>query len=234
MKTKHILISGSSSGIGRAITEKLLAENYSVIGLARDHKKFSPKSPHYYPHAIDFADIETLEKQLRVIQKKYITIDSIICCAGFGEFCELEQFSIRNMQRIINVNFLSQAILVKSLLPDFKKRRSGKIIFLGSECALEGQKKASLYSATKFALRGFAQSLRKECASAHIAITLINPGVVATPFFDSLAFQPAEGFEHAVQPEQIATLITTLLPLEHNCVVEEINLQPMKNAIQKK
>lgn len=232
---KTILLSGSSSGMGRAIAEKLLVENYHIIGLARNHTKFTPTSSSYFPHSIDFSDIPSLESHLRQIQKLHNNnIDGIICCAGYGEFSELEQFSVEKMQRVINVNFLSQAILVKLFLPILKKKQSGNIIFLGSECALAGQKKASLYCASKFALRGFAQSLRKECVGAHVSVTLINPGLVDTPFFDTLSFRPADEFEHAIQPEQIANIVSMLLMQEHNCVIEEVNLQPMKNVIRKK
>lgn len=228
-----LLISGSSSGIGRAIAEKMLAEEHCVIGLARNHVKFNPSNNNYLTYAIDFAKIEILEKELQVIQKQHATVDTLIICTGYGEFAELEQFSVAKMQNMLNVNFLSQVILIKTFLPALKKKKAGKIIILGSECALEGQKKGTLYCATKFALRGFAQSLRKECAAANISVTLINPGFVRTPFFDNLAFQPSPETEHAIQPEQIAHIVSTLINQEPNCVYEEINLQPLKKVIVK-
>lgn len=228
-----ILISGSSSGIGKAITEKMLASNHSVIGLARNHEKFSPQTDQYYTYSMDFSRIANLEKEFRAIHQDHPHIDMIICCAGYGEFCEFEQFSVTKMQNLMNVNFMSQAVLVKTFLPSLKKQKSGKIIFIGSECSLEGQKKGSMYCASKFALRGFAQSLRKECASANICVTLVNPGFVDTPFFNELTFRPAPGLEHAIQSEQIALLISTLVNEKNNCVFEEINLQPMKKVIEK-
>lgn len=229
---KKILIAGSSSGIGRSIAERLLSEKYSVIGLARDHTKFNPQTIAYQMYSVDFSQIRTLEKELKIIQKNEPEVDAIICSVGYGQFVELEQFSLENMQKMLNVNFLSQAILIKTFISQFKKRKSGKIILIGSECSLEGQKKGSMYCASKFALRGFAQSIRKECAQADVSVTLINPGFVDTPFFNDLSFRPAEGLSHAIQPEQIANVASMLLAEKNNCVFEEINLQPLKKLIK--
>lgn len=230
---KKVLIAGSSSGIGRAIAEKVLAANHFVIGLARHHHKFTPASDNYVPYAIDFADLNQLENQLKILQREHSQIDALICSVGYGEFSEIEQFSLAKMQTLFNVNFLSQALLVKTFLPKMKQVKSGKIIFIGSECALEGQKKGSMYCASKFALRGFSQSLRKECTSSNIHITLINPGFVDTPFFEDLDFRPAPGKTHAIQPTQVANLVSLILNEEENCVYEEINLQPMKKVLEK-
>jgi len=229
-----ILIAGSSSGIGKAIAEKMLSENHSVIGLARNHQKFIPDSKSYSTHTIDFAEINLLEQQFKQIQQKETDVDVIVCSVGYGDFAELEQFSVKRMQNIFNVNFLSQTILIKTFLPELKRKKFGKIILMGSECALEGEKKGTMYCATKFALRGFAQSLRKECASSHVTVTLINPGIVKTPFFDDLSFHPAQGILHSIEADQIAKLVSMLIAEEHNCVYEEINLQPMKKMIERR
>lgn len=227
---KTILISGSTSGIGRAITETLLQQGHKIIGLGRNHHKFTPTTENYICYSIDFAKIATLETQLQMIQKQH-AVDVLICCAGYGDFRELEQFSVADMQKILHVNFLSQAILVKTFLPSFKTKQNGKIILLGSECALAGKKKGTLYCAAKFALRGFAESLRQECATKSIPVTLINPGLVDTPFFDNLSFQPGRDPANAIEPQQVANLVSTIVAEKHNYVCEEINLQPMKKTI---
>ncbi len=231
---KKVLISGSSSGIGKAIAEKALHTNHAVVGLARSHEKFNPDDKNYHTYSIDFSKTNDIEHNLKSIHKQHSDINTIICCAGFGHFHELEQFSFAKMQEIMNVNFLSQAILIKTFLPDLKKQDNSKVIILGSECALEGQKKASMYCASKFALRGFAQSLRKECASAGVAVTIINPGLVETPFYDDLQFKPGDAHDNAIQPEQIANTIAMLIDLDNNCVFEELALQPMKKVVQRK
>lgn len=228
---KKIIISGSSSGIGRAITLKLLALNYQVIGLARNHQKFAPENPNYFTYSLDFTDIKNTERILKTICKEHPDVEAIIGNAGYGRFGALEQFSTEQICDLLNVNFLGQVLLVKTFLPLFKRRKNAKIIFMGSEAALAGAKQGSIYCAAKFALRGFAQSLRAECRHAGIAVSLINPGFVNTPFFDDLHFAPGDAPENAIQPEDIAETVAHLLQLDNRCVIEEINLQPLKPAI---
>lgn len=230
---KKIIVTGSTSGIGKVVSKRLISLGYGVIGLARQHNKFQ-KNENYFPYAVDFSKIKELSMHFKKIITEHQTISGIICSAGYGVFKELEQLSIEQMQSIMNVNFLSQAILIKKFLPQLKQMPTSKIIMIGSECALEGQKKGTLYCASKFALRGFCQSLRRECASSNVSVTLINPGMVKTSFFDELDFEPGDDIHNAIDPNQIAETIILLLNMENNCVFEEINLQQMKKVIKKK
>lgn|SRR3990167_9141405 len=227
---KKVLITGSSSGIGAAIADLLLSQQMTVVGIARTHKN---AHPNYFPYSIDCSQLVGLETAFKKVHAAHEDIDAVICCCGFGHFVELEQFSFQQMQAMMNVNFLSQALLIKTFISTLKKREAAKIILLGSECAQIGQKKGSLYCASKFALRGFAQSLRHECRAANIAVSLINPGMVDTPFFEHLEFRPGSDDSHAIQPEQIAAMIEMVLKLDNNCVVEEINCQQMVKVIVK-
>ena len=80
------LITGSSSGIGKAITQKFLCDGYTVIGLARDHSKFSPDCNQYHPLSVDLSNVIALEKTIPRIIKKYQNINVFISNAGFGDF----------------------------------------------------------------------------------------------------------------------------------------------------
>jgi len=230
---KKIIISGSSSGIGRAITEKLLGLGHQVIGLARNHQKFNPNHAGYLTYSVDFSDINTADRLLKNIQSEHADVDAIIGNAGYGRFGSLEQFSTEQICDLLNVNFLGQVLLVKHFLPALKQQKKGKIILMGSEAALNGARQGSIYCATKFALRGFAQSLRQECRTAGVAVTLINPGFVNTPFFNPLSFAPGDDPENALQPEDIADTIVHLLAADNRYVVEEINIQPLKPVLKR-
>jgi 3-hydroxy acid dehydrogenase/malonic semialdehyde reductase len=230
---KTIIVSGVSSGIGRATAGMLIEQGYRVIGLARRAGELVDMGAAYKGYTVDFSVVDTLERILKEIIKQEPDIFGAVCCCGYGEFQHLEQFSVENMRKLMDVNFISQAVLLKAIIPGLKKSSEGKVIIIGSECGLEGQKMATMYSASKFALRGFAQSLRKECASANVGITLINSGLVDTPFYQDLNFQPGADILNSIQPEQIAQLIQTLFALDSNCLAEEINLQPMKKVVVK-
>lgn len=230
---KKIIISGSSSGIGRAIATKLLDLGYSVVGLSRNHQKFTPDNPNYFPYTLDFSDLYQAELILKSIHQEHQDIQVIIGNAGYGRFGNLEQFSLRQIDDLIKVNFLGQVLLVKTFLSNIKKRGDGKIILMGSEAALSGAKQGSIYCAAKFALRGFTQSLRLECAGAGVGVTLINPGLVNTPFFEPLNFAPGVEPENALLPEDIAAQVALLVQWENRLLVEEINIQPLKPLIKK-
>jgi 3-hydroxy acid dehydrogenase / malonic semialdehyde reductase len=231
---KKIIISGSSSGIGRAVTLKLLELGYSVVGLSRNQPKFLSKTDHYHHYKIDFSDVHQAENVLKNILQEHDDVETIIANAGYGRFGNLEQFSTGQICDLMNVNFIGQVLLIKTFLPSLKKRKNGKIIIMGSESALSGAKQGSIYCAAKFALRGFSQSLRLECASSGIGVTLINPGLVNTPFFENLNFTPGEEPENSLLPEDIAEQLALLLQWDNRLLVEEINIQPIKPMIKKR
>ena len=113
-----------------------------------------------------------------------------------------------------------------------KKNGDGDIVLLGSESALQGGKAGEVYCASKFALRGLAQSLRKDNPS--MRVILVNPGPVDSDFFDDLDFAPQAGSEFSIAPESVAQAIDNALSLPSNAVTEEINRQPLKRSFSKK
>ena len=104
MAVKSALVTGSSSGIGKAITALLLQNGIKVIGLARDHSKFTPQQSNYYPISVDLSDITNLEKKIRSILKTYPEISIFISNAGYGDFRHLENFSTPQIQEFLNLN----------------------------------------------------------------------------------------------------------------------------------
>ncbi|MCC5833040.1 MAG: SDR family oxidoreductase [Chlamydiales bacterium] len=228
--SKVILVTGASRGIGEAISKKLLEEGHHVIGIARS---FKWEHPRLIPVLLDLSFLDSLPQALKRLHKELPPPDALICNAGAGQFGKLEQFSYEQIRRLIDLNFLSHVYLVKSFLPTFKKRREGDLIFIGSEAALEGKRQGSIYCASKFALRGFTQALRDECRSDHLRVCLINPGVVRTGFFDSLAFSPGEDPSEHLLADDIADTIAYVLRARREAVFDEITLNPKKTKILK-
>ena len=184
------VVTGSSSGIGRATATRLLEAGFTVIGLARHHDKYEISHDHYYPRSADFSDIEKLDKIAADISKDYPKISVLVCNAGFGDFRHLENFSYKQIQEFLNVNLVAHIVLCRHMVSGMKKLGQGDIVIVGSEAALIGKRKATLYSAAKF--RGFAQSLRDEVGSSGLRVCLINPGMVRSAFFNDLDFEPGD------------------------------------------
>ena len=112
-----------------------------------------------------------------------------------------------------------------------KAKGSGEIIIMGSEASIVGKKKASLYSAAKFGLRGFAQSIRDECGNSGVRVCLINPGFVRTPFFDSLNFEPGKDENNAIEPGDIAKIVCDIIETRKGTLIDEINVSPASKTI---
>ena len=224
-------ITGASSGIGYHCAQAQLQAGHTVLGVSRRQMITHPR---YIPWAIDFADVDSLERDAKNLTKHHPDIDVLIHCAGYGQFAALEQWSMAQIHRMMQVNFLSPVALTKVLLPALKRRAQGKIIFIGSESAMQGQKNGSIYCASKFALRGFAQSLRQEAQTAGMAVTIIQPGLVSTPFFDDLSFAPGDANGNAIQVEDLVAMINMVVAMVNHCVVEELICQPLKKVWVKK
>ncbi len=228
---KTVIVTGSSSGIGKSITSHLLSQNIKVIGLSREHEKANITNDLFEPYDIDISNIEGFSNLLDEIFKKYFDISAIISNAGYGHFGHLENIATKSITDYFNLNLIAHILLAKKSIPIMKKQHNGNIIFMGSESALKGGKKGSIYSAAKFGLRGFASSLREECSSSGIRVTIINPGMTRTPFFDDLSFTPGKEKSNAIEPSEIAKLVQFILESDKNTVYEEINLSPKKKNI---
>ena len=229
---KTILVSGASSGIGRAVTTLLLEQGYRVTGLARDFSKFPCYDKHFTAVPMDLSDLDKLPAQLDALLGKEPAIDGVVCCAGSGRFGSLEEFSYSQIRSLLDLNLTSQIYLVRALLPGMKQRNSGNIIFMGSEAALAGGKRGAIYSAAKFGLRGLAQALRQECAASGLRISIINPGMVKTGFFDELDFKPGDATDNYIMPEDVAGAVQLILESRAGTVFDEINLSPQKKVIR--
>ncbi len=232
IKERKVLVTGSSDGIGRSITLSLLNSGAKVIGLARDHSKFNPETKNYIKYKTDFSNEEILLNTIAKIIKDHKDLDCLVSNAGFGRFGTLETFSTKEINDFIFTNLTSHMILTNKILPHLKKIRKGNIIFIGSESALKGGKNGSLYSAAKFGLRGFSQSIREESCSKNIHVSLINPGMVRTSFFNNLDFMPGEDKSNAIEPDDIGKIIIDILSTRNGSVIEEINLSPLKKVIK--
>ena len=232
MKDKCVLVTGSSSGIGYEITLKLLGLGAKVIGIARNHDRSKLENKNYTTYKCDVSAHQKLEILLKQILKKHPQINCFISNAGFGDFGPLENFSTLQIKNFIATNLTSHIVITKLLLPHFKRIKIGDIIFIGSEAGLLGAKNGSLYCAAKFGLRGFSEALSKDVANKNIRVSIINPGMIRTDFFENLNFEPGNDEENAINIKDVSSTVAYILDLSRNTIVDEINLSPLKKAIK--
>jgi 3-hydroxy acid dehydrogenase/malonic semialdehyde reductase len=229
-ETATALISGASSGIGLATARLLLDQGYRVIGLSRRGRVSEFEDRNFTGLSLDLANLDLLEASLG----KLLTdcdIDCYIHAAGQGHFGSIEQFSIAQIEASIRINLSSAMVACRSLVPAFRRRGKGRVIFIGSESALNPGRKGALYCAAKFGLRGFCQSLRDDCAADGIQVSLVNPGMVRSPFFDDLPFEPAAKPENAIEVGDVARVISQIVQSSPDIVIDEVNISPRVKSI---
>lgn len=227
-----VLVTGASSGIGRAVARQLLNQGHHVIGVSRDIRKFSNTVDGFDALQLDLGQLADLPEQLGDLAQRFPDLDAAVFCAGFGRFGTLEQFSYPQIERLMTVNFTGPAFLARALLPQLKSKANSDLIFIGSEAALKGSRNGAVYCASKFALRGFTQSLREECSKSHLRVSLINPGMVKTEFFEELFFEPGKDETNHLLPEDIAEAVAYILNSRAEISIDEINLNPLKKVVK--
>ena len=231
---RTLVVTGASRGIGATISQHLLEKGATVIGIARDFQDCSIDSAQFQPVPLDLTKISVLPDIFSRLTKSYAEVTGLICCAGRGRFGSLEEFAYREIHELVDLNLTSQMYIVRAFMPVIKTNGGGDVVLMGSEAALSGGRYGAVYSATKFAMRGFAQALRHECAAAHVRITIVNPGLVQTQFFDSLGFEPGPDPDNYIEPEDVARAVSGALLARKGTVVDEINLSPLKRVVRRK
>lgn len=229
---RTILVTGASSGIGRAVARNLLQQGHTVIGVSRDCRKFTRQMDNFSSVQLDLSQINDLPQKIRELQQTFPEIDAVVFSAGMGQFGSVEEFSYPQIEALMTINFTSQVFLTKALLPALKRKASSDLIFIGSEAALKGSRKGAVYCASKFALRGFTQALREECSKSNVRVCLINPGMVRTAFFEHLTFEPGDDESNTILPEDVAHAVSYVLGSRSQIVIDEINLSPLNKVVK--
>ncbi|MDJ0834713.1 MAG: SDR family oxidoreductase [Gammaproteobacteria bacterium] len=230
LATKTALVTGASSGIGLAISRSLLAAGCRVIGIARDFSKLDPTSDRFETHSQDLVDLEQSAQLIKSITGQR-QIDYFIHSAGAGLFGSIEQFSLSQIDSFLKANLTSALVICRQLIPGMRQRKHGRIIFIGSESALQAGKKGALYSSAKFGMRGLAQALREDCSRDGIAVSLINPGMVDTAFFAEQDFRPGPHPSNSINSQDVADLVMHIIRSNPDMVIDEINLSPRNKSI---
>ncbi|MDD2658729.1 MAG: SDR family NAD(P)-dependent oxidoreductase [Methylococcales bacterium] len=229
---RTVLVTGASSGIGRAVARNLLQQGHAVIGVSRDSAKFTRQMANFSFVQLDLSRLNDLPRKAHQLLQTFPAIDAVVFSAGLGRFGSVEEFSYAQIEALMTVNFTSQVFLTRALLPSLKRKANSDLIYIGSEAALKGARKGAVYCASKFAVRGFTQALREECGKSNVRVCLINPGMVKTAFFEQLAFEPGDHESNAIFPEDVAAAVSYVLGSRPDIVIDEINLSPLNKVVK--
>ena len=225
-----ILITGITSGFGRAMAMQLNSDGHKVYGT---YRRDSEQIPGVTYIKADVQDEKSLKNAVKQVTEKEGRIDTLISNAGMGIGGPLEFTSIEDAQRQMDVNFMGMVRLLNLVVPIMRQQHHGHIICISSIGGLMGLPYQGMYSASKFAIEGYCEALRLEVRQHGIKVTVINPGDFSTGFTaqrgkvsnpDALAAYPGyansmESIEHdensGLKPDRLARRIGRIVRKRH-------------------
>ncbi|MXN17869.1 SDR family NAD(P)-dependent oxidoreductase [Pseudooceanicola sp. GBMRC 2024] len=227
---KTALVTGATSGVGRAIVEALREQGYQVLAQGRNPEALEALAQHenVTPLALELSDPEGVRTALGTAR-----IDVLVCNAGImptpGPFPEIDPAEIA---RAIEVNITSQLTLTRLLVPGMCARGHGHIVFTGSISGHAPYAGMALYCATKAALGGFAQALRLDLADRGVRVTEIVAGRIETALYrDVLPEETRAGMYRpgtTLFPEDVARMVATVLDLPAHVDVSRFDIVPAR------
>ncbi|MBC6308382.1 SDR family oxidoreductase [Listeria sp. FSL L7-1582] len=235
LKGKTVMITGASNGLGAEIARQVAAVGAHTILTARRTEKLADlatqiQSDYGVISTYHKMDMTNFEEIAQVMQKIGDTkIDVLVNCAGFGIFEEAVKTDFDTVEQMFDTNVLGLMRLTQLALPDMLARKSGHIINIASQAGKMATPKSSAYSATKFAVLGYSNALRMETKSAGIHVTTVNPGPIATSFFD-IADKTGDYLDSigflVLKPEKVAAKTVAIMGKSKR----EINLPFLMNV----
>ena len=231
---KTVLLTGASSGIGRAAGLRLASEGYEIYGLGRNFDTSFTYPDNFHCFTCDITDTKALLSTLKQIQtlSGSPAPDILIHSAGVGYYGLQETLEEEDIQQMIRTNLEAPILLTTKILPYMKQRKQGHIFFLSSVTARKNNTYGCAYGATKAGLLSFASSLFDETRKNGIKITTLFPDMTKTNLYRNADFTADE--EACLFPEDIADTISYILHAGEHLNVTELTIQPQRHRIQKK
>lgn len=181
--SKIFLITGVSSGLGRALAREALAAGHKVVGTVRSEqakRDFESFSSNAFARILDVTDFHVIDGAVSEIEANVGPVDVLVNNAGYGHEGVLEESPLSEMRRQFDVNVFGAVAMIKAVLPFMRRRRRGHILnitSMGGHITMPG---IAYYCGSKFALEGVSESLGKEVRSFGIAVTAVAPGSFRT------------------------------------------------------
>src|ERR1700722_4807398 len=197
-------ITGSSRGLGRNLTEAVLAGGAKVVATARNPQQLADLKEKYgarlLPVALDVTNTKQIREAVDAAVKHFGRIDVLVNNAGFGITGAAEAYTDEQVRSQLETNLYAPIELTRAVFPYMRKQRSGRILQISSIGGRVGNPGVSIYQAAKFGLSGFSEALAKEVAPLGIQVTCIEPGGFRTDWAGaSMTYAPKlEGYETTV------------------------------------
>ncbi len=193
--SKTILITGASSGIGKATAIHFQQQGWNVIATMRTPEKESElnKLENIQLERLDVLDLESIDQAIKNGISRFGKIDAIVNNAGYGAYGPLEIFPRENIIKQFNTNVIGLMDVTRAIIPHFRENKDGVIVNISSIGGQMTFALGSLYHGTKFAVEGISESLHYEMKEIGVQVKIVEPGMIATDFGGrSFDFQAGE------------------------------------------
>jgi uncharacterized protein len=236
LKGKNIVITGASGGIGAEIAKLCAKSGANLVLIARSIEKLKQlqmelQQKHQVRVEVYQLDVSNTDKVKEVFTTIFTEIDEVdilVNNAGFGVFREAHAATMDEIKGMFDVNVVGLMACTSMVLPKMRERRFGHIINIASQAGKIATPKSSVYSATKHAVLGYTNSLRMELSDFNVLVTSVNPGPIATNFFniaDEKGTYVKNVQKFMLQPEYVARKVVDSMLTK----TREINLPRWMN-----
>jgi NADP-dependent 3-hydroxy acid dehydrogenase YdfG len=221
-----MIITGASSGIGAATARRAVEFGHRVVLAARSEDRLAALADELGEAAIPVrCDVTSWDDQQQLVATaldRFGRMDVFFANAGFGAKRGFLEETVEHWRAMVDTNVYGAALSIRAAIGHFREQNRGHLL-LTSSVAGRRVLPGSLYSATKWAVSAMGEALRQEVADTDIKVTLIEPGMVDTPFFSE---RPAD----ALEPDDIARAVMFALTQPPHVDVNEVLIRPIHQA----
>lgn len=240
------VVTGASSGIGRATALALAARGARVALLARREAELSlvvdqaraAGSADALALPCDVRDESSVDAAIGQAYGRFGRMDILVNCAGLSLNGEVDGYPLDDWRTVIDTNLTGMFLTCRAVIPLMKKQGGGQIINISSGAGRNGIKQMAAYCASKFGVIGLTEALGLEVRSNNIRVSVLLPGSVATEF-SSVAKRMAESVAgdeigYSMKPEEVAQAITGMLEMPMQAWMSEVVLRPLNLELHRK
>jgi len=222
---KIALVTGGSSGIGRAIAESLIGAGAKVAITGRDRAKLESTASALGAHAIqaDVSKEPDVEQTYRETLDAFGDLDILVNNAGVGVFKPLVDMDLASFERVLATNVTGAMLMGREAAKIFVARNAGHIVNIASTASLRGAAAGTAYMTSKFALRGMTECWRAELRKHNVRVMQINPSEVITPFAATAGYEQAD-HPSKLQSEDIAHMVMAVLEMHDRGFTTELTV----------
>jgi NADP-dependent 3-hydroxy acid dehydrogenase YdfG len=220
MTVGTVLVTGGSSGLGAAVVAAVKDAGGRPVNLDRVKSEADVEQ-----EVVDLSDARAAEAAVRAVSERVGGLDAVVTCAGTDACGKLEDVAAEDWDRVVLVNLIGTAAVVRAALPDLLERR-GHVVTVASTLGVRALSDATAYSASKFGVVGFTRALAAE-TQGRISTTMLVAGGMHTHFFDGRDPQYLPPPDAKLnQPENVAAAVLFALRQPEGCEVRELVVTP--------